>query len=255
MAASTSLPQLSMASMASMPSSAAQLMFFPFFNGSPLTSMSPINNGVHRNDCNGIEKYSSVSPNHNQMYPNMKTSSHSSLHLRESKASDSENPQNSVSITSEEENYGLNTPLNLSKPKLRLSNDPSPSVPVDVISRIGHESQMNTTQPPHESTQMSIFENSYWSPLSLPPHLKKHPFNAMGIHPSGLELMPSMDSISMYLANNTVPSMVVPNALNKDSTGFHSTSDISERKSDSVITCQSEHNLSLIIKIYIKYVF
>jgi len=244
-----------MASMATMPSSAAQLMFLPFFNGSPLTPMPSIgSNGLNRNDTNGIEKYSSISPNQNQMYS--KISSHSSplLHSRESKASDSENQHNSVTTSPEEDNYGGNTPLNLTKPKPRGNCGLSSSIPLDIISRMSHESALNSTQPltSQESAQMAMFgDNSYWNPLSIPAHLKKNPFNAMAIHASGLDLMPPMDSINMYLANTSVPSMIIPESMKKESTGFHSNADNSERKTDSVITCQSmASNVSILSTIY-----
>ncbi|CAG2180306.1 unnamed protein product, partial [Oppiella nova] len=64
----------------------------------------------------------------------------------------------------------------------------------------------------------------------------------MAIHSNGLEFIPPMDGLNMYLANSGTPSMMASEAshLKRDSSGFHSPSDNSERKSDAVITCQSK---------------
>lgn len=241
MAASNSLPHLTMASMAAMPSSAAQLMFFPFFNGNPLGPAPPIGgNGVSRMESNSVDKYSPLNSNVNQMYSNMKMSSHTSSlhHFRDSKPCDSPNIRTS-GMSSEDESYGLNAPLNLSKPKLRTNTQLSPTV--DLVSRMRQESPISQSQvlSPHEAQQMAMFDNSYWNPLSLQSQLKKNPFNGMALHPNGLELMPPIDGLNMYLANNSVPPMIVNEPLKKENPCFNSAPE-TERKTDSVITCQSK---------------
>ena len=234
--------------MASMPSSAAQLMFFPFFNGNPIAPVPSISsNGVTRMDSNSIDKYSPLNPTVNQMYSNMKMSSHSSPlhHLRDSKSSDSASVRNSAGMSSEDESYNLNAPLNLSKPKLRANNTLSP--PIDLVSRIRQESPISQSQvlSSHEASQIAMFDNSYWNPLSLQSQLKKNPFNGMALHPNGLELMPPIDGLNMYLANTSVPPMIISDSLKKENPCFNSGPE-SERKSDSVITCQSESTITFV---------
>jgi hypothetical protein len=242
-----------MATMAGIPQSAAQLMFLPFFNGSPLTSLPPItSNGANCQTSANIEKFSQINPNHNSIFSttNMTSHSSSSIHLREAKRDNSESLQNSVNIqniqnihNSDDDNCGANAPLNLSKPKSRANNSLSSSASLDISTRITHESPITQSLPltPHETIPSTMFaENAYWNALQLPSHLRKNPFSPMAMHSSGLELVPPIDSLNMYLSNNNGPPMIVPDGshLKKDNNNYHS-ADHTERKSDSVITCQS----------------
>lgn len=236
-----------MATMAGIPQSAAQLMFLPFFNGSPLTSLPPItSNGANCQTSANIEKYSQINPNHNSIFSttNMTSHSSSSIHLREAKRDNSESLENSVNIqNSDDDNCGANAPLNLSKPKSRANNSLSSSASLDISTRMTHESPITQSLPltSHETIPSTMFaENAYWNALQLPSHLRKNPFSPMAMHSSGLELVPPIDSLNMYLSNNNGPPMIVPDGshLKKDNNNYHS-ADNTERKSDSVITCQS----------------
>ncbi|XP_054166088.1 transcription factor Sox-6-like [Oppia nitens] len=248
-AATSSLPHLSMTSMAALPSSAAQLMFLPFFNGNAMKSFPTIpTNGFNYPNTQTIDKFSSLSPNHNSIYNNVKTSPHPSspTHMKESKQmTDLENHRIFDDMNGDNEKYSSNAPLNLSKPKLK-NNCLSSSSSTDVISRLTHQSSFSQSLPlsAHETPSMAMFaDNPYWNSLSLPTALNKNPFTSMAIHATGLEFMPQMDSINMYLANaNNTQSMIIPETQQhkSDSTGYHSSSENGDRKSESVITCQSK---------------
>jgi hypothetical protein len=134
----------------------------------------------------------------------------------------------------------------LSKPKSRANNSLS-SASLDISTRIAHESPITQSLPltSHETIPSTMFaENAYWNALQLPSHLRKNPFSPMAMHSSGLELVPPIDSLNMYLSNNNGPPMIVPDGshLKKDNNNYHS-ADNTERKSDSVITCQSRSYL------------
>lgn len=246
-----------MATMAGLPQSAAQLMFLPFFNGAPFPSLAPLDHSLSSGESSANnEKVVQLNHNHNNgsIFPpsNLSspplTSSMSSFQS-ELKLNQSEVRRSSTSCSSADDTCG-NAPLNLTKPKCRTNHTLSSSATIDTTLRPLHDVPLSRQQPPapqlisHDGVPSALFaENPYWNALTIPAHLRKTPFGPVALHSSGLELIPPIDTLNLYLNNSNAnaSSLSVSDGAQIKKDNFHGQSDHTERKSDSVITCQSNY--------------